>query len=968
MLTVEDLFRKYQRGTPTEADKIYWSGRFGPSVDEFEEQQFLRQLEQQVTDSGGAGQSSTSGASSVGQGVSNAATSLGLSLMGMPSMGLTGMALNALGRAIAGQQADAMGRAASALSDIQANAIPGVSAVSDRSGNVFGYSSPATVAAADAAMFGTSLSPAQEAAATSMADIAESGAAGAGPSGMTGGPDGADIGPGFSFAEGGPVRMQDGGAAFGVYPSSGRRPERLNQSRDVNAPLQLLRGWTAGLLGLPGDVEGLVRMLPGIQNETPVLPTSDFYREYLPGYDPRPAATALSGLGALTGGVGATRVAREGLGAVKRATDVNAIRNYIRSAQGVSGMPGTAVVKPKGGNWLSGATSPEQMAGQLKTTIVGQTPAERIPLHEALLQDPSLNADQLDRVRYHLDLARREDAVSRWLDQKLAKYIRNEMGTPEDPVRALAERGITHMQNAPEVDATAWTRTARREAGFPKEGMAQSQLARSWENLTDEMIAAQSAGRLRGAMAEYEGAKMTSDIHAGIDRNLVKERVRQLEDAFKDTPSKDLADEFNLNYEVTDANRSQAIKDWAESEVKGYFRGNEEDMLGPQYAHKIGLEAREAARQGQGLSWLAKVPEDQPVYSLMKQEDVGLNPEFGHLVDELRNATRADSDLPRELRLRPEQLSKVTMPQAVELVDKINKWRASQAAEANLAKARNPATFTVKEYPDQKMQWVELRSPEFKAEDALADMTESERSWFQRYLDKGDSPEEAFKGAVGNRLPMPGQKALEDALEYEGKVMGHCVGGYCPEVAEGRSKIYSLRDAKGEPHVTIEVKLKDWAETWESLPFDKLKAVLNAAGENADDEQLIQTFLQLFPEDAWRYQDEIVQIKGKGNRAPKKDYLPMVQDFVRSGNWNWNSVGDLSNTGLIPIDPKSDLAVRIKAAGGEPPKFVTQDELTELLRQNADPAKGFATGGLVSAYDPDRIAEMAAQLEEEMYA
>ena len=30
----------------------------------------------------------------------------------------------------------------------------------------------------------------------------------------------------------------------------------------------------------------------------------------------------------------------------------------------------------------------------------------------------------------------------------------------------------------------------------------------------------------------------------------------------------------------------------------------------------------------------------------------------------------------------------------------------------------------------------------------------------------------------------------------------------------------------------------------------------------------------------------IVQIKGKQNRAPKEDYLPFVQDFVKSGNWS----------------------------------------------------------------------------------
>ena len=49
-------------------------------------------------------------------------------------------------------------------------------------------------------------------------------------------------------------------------------------------------------------------------------------------------------------------------------------------------------------------------------------------------------------------------------------------------------------------------------------------------------------------------------------------------------------------------------------------------------------------------------------------------------------------------------------------------------------------------------------------------------------------------------------KRLEEALKYEGDIMGHCVGGYCPDVESGKSRIYSLRDAKGEPHVTVEVK------------------------------------------------------------------------------------------------------------------------------------------------------------------
>ena len=98
--------------------------------------------------------------------------------------------------------------------------------------------------------------------------------------------------------------------------------------------------------------------------------------------------------------------------------------------------------------------------------------------------------------------------------------------------------------------------------------------------------------------------------------------------------------------------------------------------------------------------------------------------------------------------------------------------------------------------------------------------------------------------------------------------MGHCVGGYCPDVFEGRSRIYSLRDKKGEPHVTIEVQ-----------PGPRIFDTGTPEGRPGP--------------------ENIVQIKGKANRAPKDEYLPFVQDFVRSGNWS--QVKDLQNTGLVQL-------------------------------------------------------------------
>lgn len=94
----------------------------------------------------------------VGQGVNTNLADFGLALMayGEAGKGLApgSLAAGVLGSAIAGQQADAMGRAADALSAIESADTPGVVSVSDMYGNVFGMSSPATIAAADAAMFG----------------------------------------------------------------------------------------------------------------------------------------------------------------------------------------------------------------------------------------------------------------------------------------------------------------------------------------------------------------------------------------------------------------------------------------------------------------------------------------------------------------------------------------------------------------------------------------------------------------------------------------------------------------------------------------------------------------------------------------------------------------------------------------------------------------------------------------------
>ena len=268
--------------------------------------------------------------------------------------------------------------------------------------------------------------------------------------------------------------------------------------------------------------------------------------------------------------------------------------------------------------------------------------------------------------------------------------------------------------------------------------------------------------------------------------------------------------------------------------------------------------------------WIAEVAKKDPNRKLyIPSDDIGRDLGFDHLRDELLNSIDPESGLPQQLRLTNEQLGRMSVPDAVRHVSKINTWREKQKAEANFTLANNAATVPFKSYPDQKYGWFQLTT---------------------------DSPE--------NR------QVLQDALNYEADLMGHCVRGYCDDVLSGRSQIYSLRDTKtGAPHVTIEVipdpdpynlefperltsenkaQFREYIRQWrvrnpgvEELDYGQMNQALKEAGVPPINNPIIE------------------QIKGKGNKRPKEEYLPFVQDFVRSGKWD--SVEELQNTGLIDL-------------------------------------------------------------------
>ena len=120
----------------------------------------------------------------------------------------------------------------------------------------------------------------------------------------------------------------------------------------------------------------------------------------------------------------------------------------------------------------------------------------------------------------------------------------------------------------------------------------------------------------------------------------------------------------------------------------------------------------------------------------------------------------------------------------------------------------------------------------------------------------------------------------------------------------------------------------------------------------------------------------IVQIKGRQNKAPGEQYLPYVQDFVKSNRWA--DIGDIKNAGMRQWtervqDLPSGLMGGMPRFEDIPRGYYTEDELSGLIKdwqQKTGNAPRFAAGGLVNAepvsYNPDLVDSMVEQLRTEL--
>lgn len=651
------------------------------------------------------------------------------------------------------------------------------------------------------------------------------------------------------------------------------------------------------------------------------------------------------------------------------------------------------VIKMPGGNWLKGNIEPS--LEKLKSPkTAGQTQAERIPLHERLLQDPALNDEGRATVQRHLDATKQAAALDNWVDRNLTNYVKKEMATPNDPVRLMFERRAQNIEAQFQVDMGRAERTRaraeaetdprrqanlmrqaeqqenqakfdrdfaaehithlpkeedflrlnsddeilddlknkRKQEGFDPKGMAQSEPAKRWESLSDESIWATQAKEIQKTM------------------ELVPQ-AQQAERAFKNHQL-DVSERFDqhIRSKGLSENQVQTLNEKTPISDKARIIGDTkyDDLLQNYTQLRTSVDVSNYA-VGKENPWINKVNPETPLYSGAVY-DLG----FDHVLDVLRQDLAAG-------RITPEQLNKISMEQAIQRTAEFNMEQAKKMRETAIKQTEGMPIY--KDYADKGYKWIELAKPKDFTELPSSHQLESYESKVHggtgyRIVNKETGMKgEGFKTpeqATAQFLKSHSEERLADALKYEGDTMGHCVGGYCPDVLESRSRIFSLRDAKGEPHVTVEIQPHN--PNLESV-YAKQNLPELYAKYSADRNKYFNSWPEFLKAEAPELLDatenKIVQIKGKQNRAPKEEYLPFVQDFVKSGNWS--DVGDLQNTGLRRTSDAFNETEQafLKSKGVELKPYIEPEETAryqELFKQSP-PTEGMKRGGKVSISD-----------------
>lgn len=112
-----------------------------------------------------------------------------------------------------------------------------------------------------------------------------------------------------------------------------------------------------------------------------------------------------------------------------------------------------------------------------------------------------------------------------------------------------------------------------------------------------------------------------------------------------------------------------------------------------------------------------------------------------------------------------------------------------------------------------------------------------------------------------------------EALEEEGEIMQHCVGGYCEPVRTFQSFIISIRDKKGAPHITLEYYLPP-------RQFGRHLSTLDQREQNAIRMKMEREGIGALIGTPMIRIGFVAQVFGKQNDPPVEKYRPYVWELL----------------------------------------------------------------------------------------
>jgi hypothetical protein len=292
-----------------------------------------------------------------------------------------------------------------------------------------------------------------------------------------------------------------------------------------------------------------------------------------------------------------------------------------------------------------------------------------------------------------------------------------------------------------------------------------------------------------------------------------------------------------------------------------------------------------------------KLSHDTDVHGLSAAISAKLG--FDHIIDALGEKLATGE-------IRPEQLNKVSVADAVKMTHASNEAAAKKMADAK--KAALEGMTIHKEYPEG-WKWAKLDKPgQFAAEsDEMGHSVrgyEPPKTRIVGYEDNEFGNDQAVgePGVHPDWIPASGDSGSSD--------YGH--GGW-GAIKSGKAEVYSLKDPKGNSKATVEVG-HNYEDVVNDIPEEQQMEILDQAnnhpavqdarenyGEDSDEAMEAEDRVREELSAEWAKDNKpatprISQIKGPQNRKPSDDALPFIQDFVKSKEWS--AVGDLENSGM----------------------------------------------------------------------